>query len=97
MVNDDGIYSSYKTPIEEQDDKYTYSILRPLHQIFENVIIKDHGPLIKSIDKLKSVRYLSRLQFRVNNDRITVDINCKMFLDFLSDTNVSRLEHENSY
>jgi hypothetical protein len=23
-----GIYSSYKTPTEEQDDKYAYSILR---------------------------------------------------------------------
>ena len=49
-----GIYSSYKTPTEEQDDKYAYSILRPLHQILKNVIIKDHGPLIKAEDKLKS-------------------------------------------
>jgi len=29
------IYSSYKTPTEEQDDKYTYSILRLLHQILD--------------------------------------------------------------
>jgi hypothetical protein len=63
-----GIYSSYKTPTEEQDDKYTYSILHPLHQILENVIIKDHRPVIKAVDKLNSVRYLLRLQWRVNND-----------------------------
>ena len=35
------IYSSYKTPIEEQEEKYTYSILRLLHhQLLENGIIK---------------------------------------------------------
>ena len=64
------IYSSYKTPIEEQEEKYTYSILRLLHhQLLENGIIKEHGPLIRAADKLKSVRYLLRLQWIVNNDQ----------------------------
>ena len=58
----EGIYSSYKTPIEEQEEKYTYSIIRPLYQLLENVIIKELGPLIRAEDKLKSVRYLLRLQ-----------------------------------
>jgi len=61
------------------------------------VIIKDHGPLIKATDKLKSEGYLLRLQWRVNNDQVTGDINYKMFLDLLSDTNVNRLEHKNFY
>jgi hypothetical protein len=89
-----GIYSSYKTPTEEQDDKYAYSILRPFHQILENVIIKDHGPMIKAENKVKSVRYLLRLQWGVNNNRITGNINYKMFLDSL---NVDKLEHEHYY
>jgi hypothetical protein len=49
-------------PIEEQDDKYTYSIMRSLLEILENVIIKKHGQLIKATDKLKLVRFLLRLQ-----------------------------------
>ena len=36
-----GIYSSYKTAVEEQEEKYNYSIIRPLHQLLENVIIKE--------------------------------------------------------
>jgi hypothetical protein len=91
----ESIYSSYNIPIEEEDDKYTFSIQRPLHQILENVIIKEHGSLSRAIDKLKSVRYLLRLQWRVNNDRITGDVNYKMFLDLLSDTKMKRLNQEN--
>jgi hypothetical protein len=39
MQHMEGIYSSYKTPIEEPGEKYTYSIIRPLHQLLENVNI----------------------------------------------------------
>ena len=82
----EGIYSSYKPPIEEREENYPYSIICPLHQLLENV---------RAADKLKSVRYLLRLQWRVDNDQITDDANYKMFLELISNTKTNRLEQEN--
>lgn len=80
------IEKSYGT--DNIGDEYIFSMIKPLRDLLKNVIIKENCPFIKVESKVISIRMLMRLEWYMKSGNIRSKSNYKIFIDFLTDSNV---------
>jgi hypothetical protein len=66
-------------------DEYIFSMIKPLRDLLENVIIKEYCPFINVNVKVKSIRMLMRLEWYMKSGNIRSTSNYKIFIDLLMD------------
>ena len=67
---------------------YIFSMIEPLRDLLENVIIKEYCPFINVNVKVKSIRMLMRLEWYMKSGNIRSTSNYKIFIDLLMDKKV---------
>ena len=68
--------------------EFIFSMIKPLRDLLENVIIKENCPFINVNVKVKSLRMLMRLEWYMKSGNIRSTSNYKIFIDLLMDNMV---------
>jgi hypothetical protein len=68
--------------------EFIFSMIKPLRDLLENVIIKENCPFINVNVKVKSLRMLMRLEWYMKSGNIRSTSNYKIFIYLLMDNKV---------